>query len=97
MKFKSFLSEQLAAKLDQIKVLKAEVADLRQAVEFEKAEQTVAKRFAKEQAVAAREARIAARIAKLEAKMAAAKAPKVGLAAKKAARKAGPVTVVEVV
>lgn len=96
MKFKSFLVDNLKAKQAQLASLKLEIADLKQAVEFEKAEQKVAKAFAKEQAAEARAARHAARIAKLEAKLAAAKAPKTGLAAKKAARKPGPVTVVEV-
>jgi hypothetical protein len=43
----------------------------------------------------AREMKKAERIAKLEAKLAAMKAPKVGAAARKAAKKPSPVTVIQ--
>jgi hypothetical protein len=96
MKFKSFLVDNLKAKQAEFAKPKLEIADLKEAIEVEKANQKIVKASLKAQAAAIREEKRLARIAKLEAKLAAAKAPKTGIAAKKASRKPGPVTVIEV-
>jgi len=84
------LKDTLAAKRTALKALKAEVAELATKVKTYTADNKAIK-------AAARADRKAARIAALEAKLLNLKIGPVGVAAKRAARKAGPVTVVEVV
>lgn len=86
----------LAAKRTALKAMKAEITELAAKV---KAERTINKTVAsdaKALKAAARAARKAERIEKLEAKLLALKVGPVGVVAKRAARKAGPVTIVEV-
>jgi NADH:ubiquinone oxidoreductase subunit C len=76
MKFKSFNVENLAKKRAQLKVLKAEIADLVQAVKDEKFEQTLSRQMVREMKEQARAEKQAAQVAKLEARLAKLKNPK---------------------
>ena len=93
---KSMTADELATVRSEIKTLQARAKFLLQIVkdEREAAKNTMLSiRAAK---VAMLETKRAERIAKLEAKLAAMKAPKVGIAAKKASRKPSKVTVTKV-
>ena len=83
MKSKSFNVQALAEKRAQLKVLKAEIADLVQVVKQEKLNMAEARQWARERKAAIRAEKQAAQVAKLEAR----------LAKLKSAKRPGPVTV----
>jgi NADH:ubiquinone oxidoreductase subunit C len=83
MKSKSFNVENLAKKRAQLKVLKAEIADLVKAVKEEKFEMALSRQMVREMKEKARAEKRAAAVAKLEARLAKLKNPK----------RPGPVTV----
>ena len=93
---KSMTADELTTVRSEIKTLQARAKFLLQIVKDERAAAKNTMLSIRAAKVAMLETKRAERIAKLEAKLAAMKAPKVGLAAKKASRKPSKVTVTKV-
>jgi len=93
---KSMTADELATVRSEIKTLQARAKFLLQIVKDERAAAKNTMLSIRASKIAMLETKRAERIAKLEAKLAAMKAPKVGIAAKKASRKPSKVTVTKV-
>ena len=93
---KSMTADELATVRSEIKTLQARAKFLLQIVKDEREAAKNTMLSIRASKIAMLETKRAERIAKLEAKLAAMKAPKVGIAAKKASRKPSKVTVTKV-